>query len=70
MGLFIQHAHEQSLVHPENCVECFHSEFLGLAYTAQNREHLGILLVCWKQLAACSLVKRYARRTEFRFKVN
>ena len=31
---------------------------------------MGVSLVCLKQMTACTLLRRYAGRTEFRFKIN
>ena len=45
MGLFMQHAREQNLVHAENCVECFQSEFLGQAYTVCKI--VNVQACCW-----------------------
>ena len=61
MGLFIQHACKQNLMCAENCVECFHSEFLVLGYTVHKIRMYGtdILLVCLKQLASCMLLRQY-----------
>ena len=54
----MQHDCEPKLVCTENCVECFSSEFLGpILHCAYNHERKGILLVCFKQLAACTLVR-------------
>ena len=45
--------------------------FLGPVYTVlKNHEHTGISLVCLKQMAACTLVRRYVGRTDFWFKIN